>query len=321
VDWNFMAKAPLDSVAALLANLMRPLGACCAAASPGAEVEDPRILLVRQQTWKLRRAYDAVSSSSPTLIPDLLKSVTSLLQHSSAGLIYWLQFIEDLVQEAERIYGTKPGRGDYKATQVKAAVYYVCSKSPRAKVWFPRPVLLDVTIDWTVDGIAYLLNSRRLWCPGDNGVPAGSGEAMWLRAFLLRVAAYIYAIVTPHPRLSPSLRPAVDRIVAAQDADPFDTLDRFESVLHVLQQGRQSIVPLLELIAVATSEAESFLHLSGAQKQEYARDLVMVFIEDGLASELPVAAKTFVGPVVDFLVDAVVMVFNKRHFFTHRQAG
>jgi hypothetical protein len=316
-----MAQFTVTSWTAALLRAVGEFGGCFREERP---VEDPLQLRARQQVWRLRRAYEKlVAGGDTSFIPLLLARSATLARDTAAGLIVWLEFLEDLIQEAEKLYGAGPGKGEFKSSQVKAAMLYAVSNSPSPLIAQLKrdPGLLTAITDWAIDSVVYILNSRELWTPGAASSADGFGSKSWLRGIAIRIAAFLNNILFPPPTLDPRLRSAVDRILATQGADPVNFLGQMLDIVSLLQQNRRQVVPLLELIASAASDAESFLELDGPAKRAYACDLVIAFLEQELAVNFSDAARIVVQSMVEFLLDSVVMIFNKRAFFSHRTNG
>jgi hypothetical protein len=137
----------------------------------------------------------------------------------------------------------------------------------------------------------------------------------WLQSLTRR------AVLEAHP-LSLAATQAVEEIQRTQGASLDGALRKMVNLIGWLGEHRQQVVALVELVAVAVQEAEFFSELSGPEKKTYARYLVIAFLEDvGLIESETSLLYFVIERFLDWLIDAVVSIFNKRaESFGHRRA-
>jgi hypothetical protein len=111
---------------------------------------------------------------------------------------------------------------------------------------------------------------------------------------------------------------AVARLVEIR-SDPLSLVDDAVLAARWVSENRESVDALMDIVATACEEAEVFTRLSGPQKQAYARDLVFIVLDEGFGVVFQGAARVFAEVVVEFVIDFVVSVNNKRGAFTHRR--
>jgi len=291
--------------------------------------EDLLYRRARLFAWRLDRAY--ASAANGERLADVFESFRQIapdLEELGRTAVDWLDLVETLVQEAERTYGSAPGRGALKAAQVKAVlVNLALSQQTLLLSHVPRiyrALLVEAVVGWAVDLVVTLLNhDQALW---DTAAQSTSAmrvtfyrPMMWLLAFGnwlqgLPIGDWIErqlnaAVLKANP-LSPALATQLRKMSA-----PAAARSTAESFVQLIEWGgahRKQLTALIELASVVVREADGFIEMSGAEKKEYASDLILVFIEDeGLLDNNPVA-EAFARWAIDWGIEFVVTVIRKR---------
>lgn len=302
--------------------------------------DDALMQRARLFIWQLDRAYAEATGgeSAYTLLAELDQLLLPADQVRNA-LVAWVNVVESLVQEAERQYGSQ-GRGSYKAEQVKAVLIHLFLDDPAWKIPnvpdFLLPVGVELIASWSIDAIVVLLNHNDAWVPAPtkgDGAPAASlpariimAVAKWLQEdpFLRSIGA-VFArwgrkmVLAAHP-----LNSAAQEALAELQRPGMPTIqtvaDRTAQIGVWVAQHRKQVVAFIELVTIAVREAEAFEAMSGPEKKEYARDLVIALLEDsGFIRENTPFSNFITEWLIDWGIDAVVMLFNKRQVFQHQQ--
>jgi hypothetical protein len=133
------------------------------------------------------------------------------------------------------------------------------------------------------------------------------------RALRAIVRAWVYRRQPLTPEVAALLREVGDNGVVNLRAAVASGVKTLEWV----QNNRKMLLALLDMASVAAREAEHFLELSGPEKRDYARDLVMAALDDlGLTARGSFLDSIIEG-FVEIVMDAVVFLFNKRNVFNH----
>lgn len=275
--------------------------------------------------WKLRESYEAVSDG-PLETTEILSRIASELSNCSETLLLWADTIESLIQKMEAIYGPAPGQGAAKAAQVRAAAVYVISRSTRDLSAFDTLIsrhLVAMAVDWLIDGLVLLLNRRNLWTLD---APEIDRLGTWfrLRTQVLNALAWVVAKLTgwfaERPPLLPELRVIVDTTLAQETGDLVARSAEITRFMVWATENRRQIVALVDVVAVAASEAEAFFDMTGPQKRDYAEGLVLALIDQEVGTlRRSSAGDALVRAIVGFAIDVVVRTFNKRGVFRHRR--
>lgn len=292
-----------------------------------------------QTIWRLRRAYEAAAEdgNALTALQELRRILPSAPELRSA-IEAWTFLVETVVQEAERRYGSKSGQGAYKAAQVKSAMVHLLidQRLPTADVpSFLHPLVIETFVNIWIDSIVVVLNQHELW---DNPPLVGERVSLLTRIlYYLRLAWQGFWRLPPVVALSNWVRDIVRRIVLSQHPlapaveraldqvrrdglfDLDDAAQRFRNVLLWIQRHRQLLLALIELISIATEEAEAFAEMSGPDKKSYAISLIHAFLDEyGLAPADGSLAALVTDSVIDWGIDNLVSLFNRRGAFQHR---
>jgi hypothetical protein len=301
---------------------------------------DPIIEQARRTVWLLRRFYEEATKDdfAESALREFRLLIPSGVQ-AARFFVAWIDLVETLCQESERYYGTKSGQGAYKAEQVKAALLHLILEEEDFDIpqvpSFLEPIVVEIFVNISIDIIVKLLNRDKLWMPAPRGpipprnlfaaiVRGLTRFAKWLMrlAPVVRLGAWIRkmslnAILQGNP-LTPAVRRQLDIIKKNDGPTLEDVFKRIEHLLKWLVDHRDNVVALIELVSVAAQEAESFIQLSGSDKKEYARELVIAFLEeyDIIRTEI---AYIITEWVLDWAIDAVVRIFNKNGAFRTSQ--
>jgi hypothetical protein len=305
---------------------------------------DPIIEQARRTVWILRRAYEEATDND--FAEAALREFRLLIPsgvRAARFFVVWMDLVETLCQEAEKTYGTKKDQGEYKAQQVKAALVHLILEEehfdiPRVPS-FLKPVVVELFVNISIDTIVMLLNGNKLWVPAPPGpVPQRNllaaivwalmkfGKWLMRLALVVRFGQWLKkmsmkAVLRGNP-ISPAVRRQLDLIKQADGPTIQDVLKRIEHLIGWMQKYRKNIVALIELVSAAAREAENFIHLSGSEKKEFARELVIAFLEDYDVIRTQFAY-IITEWVLDWAIDAVVRLFNKNGAFStsHRTAA
>jgi hypothetical protein len=237
--------------------------------------------------WKLRRAYELSVKSGAI---EELGKVFSHLANSGVGVVElvlaWVDLIETVIQETEARFSSRPGGGAQKKAYVKSVLIELISRSKVAKA---APDLFTTWVIWAgvdiaVDAIVRIINDRALWADDDDTAPQDANS--WFRrlgrriaVFLLNVFAWLYTRQLQRVELSPAVQQSVDRVLADHPIDPMRLIDDVRGLLDWLGKHREEILAVVDLVTAATEQVEVFISLSGPEKQAYARDLIVTFVD------------------------------------------
>jgi hypothetical protein len=285
--------------------------------------------------WRLDRAYEQATSGSR--VGDVFESFREIapdLSQLGQAMVDWLDVVETLVQEAERKYGTAPGHGAMKAVQVKSVLVSLALANedlvlPRVPRIF-RALILEAVISWGIDVVVLLLNQNdELWQAGSESkssvAVAMSKPLTWLLAFgdwLQRqafgdwlVRKINQAILKANP-LSPALQAEIKKMLANGNPSSRQVLQSFTHLTDWVGAHHKELTALIQLVSLVVKEAEGFLNMSGPEKKQYARALIVVFLEDsGILDGSPVA-DAVARWLVDWGIEFVVTVLRKRGIST-----
>jgi hypothetical protein len=282
---------------------------------------------------EIRRLFAEITAGNDH--EDLVYMLNALVQNREAlqqAVIVWVDLIEVLVQSAEGRYGAV-GRGDLKKDEVKAVVVYLLRtgkfRIPNVPDYL-QPVVVDVVADISVDAVVAVANQRGLWVE-----PPRTARPTWheLRRRFLRgirrvvgfvlepfgrlAAAIVMALRYP-VRLSPALRQALEAIEReGMIADHQSLLQRITDLKIWIGNNAGSVIAGVQLVDLVVDEAEAFGDLTGPEKKDYARELVLAVLEDlgfdvrgrftGMKLEM----------AIDMAIDSLVHTLHKRGVFTH----
>ena len=308
-------------------SLLLPFTSYTAAAQADDRREDLRANIV-----EIRRALRvALSAGVDKDIVTALNKFSKRRKEFARAFIVWIDLIEILVQSQEQRYGPRSGLGALKSQQVKEVFRYLLRKQRIPLPNIPRalePLILDVAIGWLVDAVVLIANSYGLWreVPAERSTFSTSLSLLWfklkrlLKPLAEAVATFLVRLweaLRTKTVLSPALRQALDAVEREGmiDKSP-ELLTSITNLLTWIASHRKQLTAMVELVCVAVQEAESFFELTGPEKKAYARDVVLVALNElGFTEQVG-----FVFVVIDSLIDAsiesAVHLFNKRRVFT-----
>jgi hypothetical protein len=288
------------------------------------ELTPEQIERIRLSLWQLQAAFNTLSHPIDRgKLHDALADVSFLAQRFRDEIIVWISFMDELVDKAERLYGSDPGRGQYKQQQVKAALLYVARREGLQLPLVPgvfQPIVFSYAADVLIAFVVSQVNINGLW---DRDIPRRPAR-MTLRLtapvasaatrgldtggrFLLGIAWRIIAWLN---RLSPELRASVE----AMRLDVRGTLNALGGIARFAAEHPDIVRALAQIFSIATQQAEAFVEMTGPQKQAYVRELILAFL-DQLGIDLDGLWGTFVKAFIDVMIDATVSLFNRRGLF------
>jgi predicted acylesterase/phospholipase RssA len=293
----------------------------------GPSRSDPRPQQLRADVRDLVALYEGMAG--PEAMADLRRAVAALPSPETVcrALVAWSDFLETLIQEAEETHGV--GHGTEKLQEVKASVLYVLEKSRFDLEGIPRflqPLLFDAAVDWSCEWIVHLLNRQQLWethapSPAMRLGPSRSlvlKTETWLNRFSDQLYALAWWLTRARHPLRPALRARLDRLVEDLPIEPESLLRSTISAMEWMGRHRPQITAFADVVMRAVREAESFATMSGREKKQYVRDLVLAFLDE--TGILPIKSQIsygFTAILLDASIDAVVHIFNKRFLFQH----
>jgi hypothetical protein len=292
------------------------LDAAFGGSDPLDEEEQARL---RRTVWRLERDYAKASQGAS--LDDLVGGVTRAVQDGREALLAWLDLLEDIVQLAEQRFGTRPGNGPFKAAQVNAAIRRLLQRGEGRSavvVQILGPDAIDLFTGWLIDvTVALLNNNSSLWQAGDADRRIRIPLRTRFIAAVVRILAKPLAWFSSTTPLDPSLYADVERI-AKGPGSPFLVIDRAIDLVGWMAEHREQTLALVDLVSSACDEVEYFMNLEGAEKQAYARNLVLVTLT--VAGLNPSGAVYgLAGAATDLLIDFIVATNNKHGRYVHRR--
>lgn len=326
-----IAPAPLPEIAAfpflLLASLLR---AAQRRLSDDGEQDEPVHEQAQLFVWRLERAYQEATGGKPA--SEVFNDIERILPDFNVigrAAVDWLNFVETLAQEAECTYGQVKGRGPLKASQVKAVlVHLALSKEANLLPQVPRimrALWVETMVTWAIDLVVELLNhDRTLWqveprTPSIAKVTI-SKPLMWL----LRIAQWLErlaigewiadklqaAVLKANP-LAPKAKAAIAQMSQSNLQSGKQAAESFSRLVSWVAQHRRQLIGMIQLISVSVREVEAMAEMSGPEKKQYAREIVLLFLkENGIIYNN--ISGVFAGWFIDWGIEFVVVVFRKR---------
>jgi hypothetical protein len=302
---------------------------------------DPLMERARESVWLLRRFYEEATKDH--FAEEVLREFRFLIPSGPRAVrffVVWIDLVETLCQEAERQYGSKKGQGEYKSQQVKAAMIHLILDNEGFDIpgipSFLEPIVVEVFVGISIDTVVKLLNQDKtvLWHPAPPGPKPGQNFFAWIILGVIRFGKWLmslapvarlgatlrrwsqWATLKANP-LAPAVRKAIERIQESDGPTISEVLTKVKQLIDWLAKHRDNVVAMIELVSVAVQDAESLIPLSGSDKKIYAKDLVIAFLEeyDIIRSQF---AYIIAEWILDWAIDSVVNIFNKREAFQHR---
>ena len=286
---------------------------------------DPRREVLRIHVDRMVRLFREALSGGVS--EDLVAAVRALALNGKdlqRGVVAGIELICVLVQSAERRHPN--GQGRLKKEQVKAFIRYL--------LWAERfdipevpdylePFVIDALVDWSLDVVVLITNKNGLWNVAEevSFSPrawiwvtlrriAHVTQPIWLR--VVQVFAWIWERAHQWAALTPELKAALDEVVRSGLVKrKADSLRELPNAIVWIADHREQATAAVELVTEAAQIAEGFFDKTGAEKREYATDLVLATLEE---AGVPVGNGIFAG-FLQFLIgmglDAAVNLFNK----------
>lgn len=297
----------------------------------GGDADDPLMDEARRAVGRLIVAYeDAADVDAGNDFLDEIVHLIGNTDDARKAFVAWTALIEGLIHSAEEVYGTQSGRGAIKKVQVKGAVIRLLIDTPNLRLPVPaylEPFLIEAAVDWAIDTLVLTLNQQsHLWdvtsrTPQRSAVPRLIDRgatfllddrpferfALWLR----RITA---SWVLRNNPLTPQMGALVARVEASEGVGIQASLQKLSDLVRWLFAHEKQVSALAVLVSTAVDDAEQFLALeSGAKKKEYAKDLVIAFLERiGIISSQNSLMYYLVDGALDWFIDAIVAIFNTR---------
>src|SRR5450631_1903514 len=192
----------------------------------GSGDDSPQRTAMRSEILKMVALLrEAMGGGVARELATLLKTLSDNRDAIQKGLIAWIRLVELLVQEAER--GRRNGGGTRKKNQVKAALFRILNDPTARLPGIPKylyPLVMDVGLEWMIEGIVDVENSYALWGSGreDDESSRTVDFAGWLKQALARVwepaigfLITTYTTIKYREPLTPELRKAVEGVVVS----------------------------------------------------------------------------------------------------------
>lgn len=310
--------APRGHPAAARLDTCRIFDPCLFCLGRGRAVSTENREELRRTAARIRAAFDRASEGGD--LGEVWGVISETFRDGRTTLLAWFDFLEEVVQLAEKRFGSESGRGAFKAQQVKAAVRHLVaeSKSPlKAILLTLGPGSVDVFLDVMLTTIVAILNQRRaLWGPtaATSAKPAKPPLRLRVLAVFARWVSKLYSWLEDKEPLDDTLRDEVQRI-ADERGDPLGLFERFFEAGVWINENRRTVEALMEIVAIATDEAEFFTNLPGPEKQAYARDVILVTLEQEFGIALRGAMLIVAEAVIDFFIDFLVSLNNKHELY------
>lgn len=286
-------------------------------------VETRRKQEIRRSLWRLRRAYSVAGGGRALAeLGELLGELKPKAGGLERALIAWIDAVELLVQEAERLR-PGPGQGERKKRHVKAALVHLLVRLARDGGRIPNPfepLLYGLVADVSIDTVVLLINRNSLWEADGSagGAPRTKRRKRWrpfaaLSAWLGGITTRLVLAFYPVPR---ALKTRLDQAATATNLG--GVLSATIQLAQWVGHHRDAAVALVEIVSVTVQQAEGFLQMSGRDKKAYARELILVFLEDeGLLPAAGTWSNALASTLIDAAIEAVVFLFNRRGLFRH----
>lgn len=293
---------------------------------------------LRSTIWKLHQLlHDAMGDGMDRELVIFLNSLSQNSDEIQRAVIVWVDLIEALVQNTERRYGSKSGRGSIKAAEVKEVVRYLLRTDKFALADptgpnFLMPVIIDIIVGSTIDQIVLMANQYGLWVDTKPSPQSFQARVVILWKRLLQflqplwiAPAWLVNRIWFALQERVSLSPAVQSALKAVEREGMlvDETQLFkgmaDGMVWIGTHGKQ-LIASFELVFAAVHEAEGFLVLSGPEKKAYASDLVFAVLDDAGFKLHGGLVYAIIHALVNAAIEAAVHIFNKRAVFTHRHA-
>jgi hypothetical protein len=283
----------------------------------------------------IRLFRSALGSAQADELVSILNAVTENREQIQTAVVLWLDLIEVLVQTAERRHGGQTGQGKLKTAEVKAALKHLLASGRFLAVTVPQPLarlLLDTFVEWAIDVIVLQANRYDLWEvePINRAWLARFWEhlkritlavAIRVANLFARAVEAVQRLVEPKPTLSPALSAALAAIEREGAIVNHEGLVvRVSQLLIWVGTHRTELVQATEIVFGAVEEAEALISLSGAEKKQFARDLIWAVLEEMGFTPRSGLLEALMDSVIDLFIESSVHLFRKRGAFETRSA-
>jgi hypothetical protein len=288
--------------------------------------DDAQLKQIRLSLWRLRRAFQRLTGpAEQQALLELADVLTPNLEQLRHDLTVWLDFIEQLIQGAERSLGPQPGQGARKAQLVKGALLYWIRKNkvdiPGVPAFF-EPFLANVVLDVLISSIVQLANKQDLWALDAPALPTTPRRAQaldWVARLLQTVTRWLedwawWVVMRQNP-VDVHVKAAIDTLGPEAVQVLVRTVRVNLQLLAWAVEHRRVLADLVDLVTLAVNETQGFLHMTGPQKRVYARRYLLEFlIQEGVVARDGIL-RLLVEQFLDVTIDGVVHLIKKRDGF------
>jgi hypothetical protein len=287
---------------------------------------------LRSNISEIRRLLNtAIEEGLDTELAGVLNFLARHSEQIQRAVVVWIDLIDVLIQNAEKRYGATRGLGQLKAAEVKEVVRHLMRDRKFDIPNVPRflePVIIDLLVDWTVDVVVLMANRYGLWVERGTQTTSRSFFAiLWLRLrrrvrLLFLYFLWLYGRARQALQRPMIIRPEVKAAIEAVEREGLivNQGQLFRGVADLLMwvsARRRALMVLVELVSAAVQEAESYLTLSGPQKKDYARDLVLAVLDELGFKQRTGLLFAIIDSTIHSSIEASVHLFNKRGLFSH----
>ncbi len=313
--------APADVARAILA----PCGICQDSEDDDTEYRERLAPVV----LRLRQAYAAAAGEGDLTL--LVGMANEQVAFGREALLTWLNLLEEITQLTEQLatqlYGSPEGKGKFKGEQAKAAVRYLVepdnlpeSASTAVIVDMFGPEGLDLITGVMIDVVVRVVNEGDVWEGGQLSGPRRRPRRRWsalptrIVTFFVRPVARVMRWLERRPPLHPSLEDEVQQIALA-GVTPLHLVGHAITTATWVADNKDQVLALVSIASIACDEAEFATTLSGPEKQVYVRELMLEVLEQEFGITLEGVFLSFAESIIDFVIDFIVDVYNKRGRF------
>jgi hypothetical protein len=295
---------------------------------------------LRYTIVRLRRLLrDAMGDGNDQKLAHFLNDLAENGAEIEKAIVVWVDLIEILVQNAERRYGTRSGRGSIKTAEVKQVVrYFLRTGKLQINISgvpsYLMPVIIDIIVEWLIDALVRMSDQYSLWTTTE---PAPQS----IHAIILLIINRIYNFFRPllerlgllfnriwfalrEVPLSPATRSAIHAIerdgLLEKDGGKL-VVQNAVNLFVWIGEHRDQVVAAVELVFAAVQEAESYLTMTGPEKKEFAHDLVLAVLDEIGFEERIGLTFAIVNSMINGAIEASVAIFHRRGVFESRSAA
>ncbi len=283
--------------------------------------EDRTERLRRRDTYAAIERNIAAIARNPAGLQELIRAIGALSKQVRPVVLGAIQLTEALVQDASRLYGWSEEAAAYKHLQVRVALLRLLKQYEATllpTLWPPlRPFVLSYVVDNLIDLVVSFINRSDLWQapPAEPIAPRGMGILAGLRETLVGWLTRLAWKFTPIDQLDPRYEPLVRSLIL----DRAELETNLVALAQAFVANRDAINAFLELLIVATHEAERFSELSGLEKRRYVIDVIVDMVRpSGAEDGEDDFANSLLRSAIGFAIDAAILLFNRRGRFARR---